>query len=461
MDKRNISVNIESKSENSNKDFEIKYLIFGCIVGAAGYFIGGLAAASFIFLLLLVFLLFFKPSVGLIFFPFFIIFDFAVKSAGMGGLFGLWDEILFIVLFVILLIYKVRTAKEKLRFTSVIYPVVTFLIFAIISIILSNSVTIAQGIEAIRSVIQSFIFFFLVINTPMSKKEIRGFLFLVVLGGVVCALYGIYQYLVGVATPPNWVDKDLEFGLSRAFSFLGSPNAFSAYCVMIAPVALGFAFQPKLKASHKLFFWGLFLLLVGGLVSSLTRASWLAFIPALCLFMLMIKKGKYIFLVLIAVVITVIFVPPIQQRFSTLFSEQYQQKSASGGRTYRWSLALDLTRQKPFFGEGPGSYGGAVAYRYQEFNGLYSDNYYLEILSNYGFLGFIAFLFILILLLKNLTISFQNASKNDKILIAGVICGSVSLFINMYTENLWEIVPLSVVLWFMVACAIKLGDNND
>ena len=460
MDQPNLSVSTD-QSQKQNEDFELKYVILGAIVGIIGFFIGGLQAVLIVTFLFLLFLLYFRPQIGLLFFPFFILFDYFVKSMGVGGIFGLWDEIIFILLFIALVVYKVRKDQRTLRFTPVIYPVAAFIVIGIISTIVSNTVSIPQAVEAMRSVIQSFVFFFLVINTPLSKKQIRGFLFLVVLGGVVCALYGLYQYFVGVATPPTWVDKDLEFGLSRAFSFLGSPNAFSAYCIMIAPIALGFVYKPGTSWTHKILFWLLFFLMVGGLISTLTRASWLAFIPALCLFMMLIKKGWYVFLVLLAMVCILLFVPPIQQRFATLFSEQYQQKSAQGGRTYRWTLALDLTREKPFFGQGPGSYGGAVAYRYQEYNGLYSDNYYLEIMSNYGLLGFLAFMLLFLFLFKMLFSSMKTATKGDQFLIAGVICGMVALLLNMFTENLWEIVPLSVVFWFSTALAVKLGWNHD
>jgi ABC-type transport system involved in multi-copper enzyme maturation permease subunit len=57
--------------------------------------------------------------------------------------------------------------------------------------------------------------------------------------------------------------------------------------------------------------------------------------------------------------------------------------------------------------------------------------------------------------------SFRNAPWKDKSLIAGVITGAIALFFNMYTENLWEIVPLSVIFCFFVALAIRLGELDD
>jgi putative inorganic carbon (hco3(-)) transporter len=456
---RTFEPNREPKPTSSFQ--ELPYILGGMIAGTIGFLAGGWQVLLIVLFGLFLFFLYFRPTIGLFLLPFFVLVDYYVKSIGVGGIFGLWDEVLFLVIFFFVLLERIRNNQKFLRFTIVLYPILFFAFIGLLSAYFSDAVTLSQAIEAVRSVLQSFLFFFLVMNASLKKTQIRALLFAVVLGGVICAIYGMVQYFVGVASPPTWVDKDLEFGLSRAFSFLGSPNAFSAYCIMIAPIALGFAFQSSTKMSHKVLFWGLFLLLIGGLISTLTRASWLAFIPALCVFFILMKKGSYVILVFIAMICILLFVPPIQQRFSTLFSEQYQQKSAEGGRTYRWSLALDLVQQKPFLGQGPGSYGGAVAYRFQEYGGLYSDNYYLQILSNYGVLGFIGFLFILIFLMRLLLQSFRHASTKDKSIIAGIVCGAIALFLNMYTENLWEIIPLSVVFCFFVALGIRLGEVDD
>jgi O-antigen ligase len=440
---------------------ELPYILAGIIAGIIAFFAGGWQILLIVLFGLFVFFLYFRPTIGLFILPFFVLVDYYVKSLGIGGLFGLWDEVLFLLLFFFILLERLRKNQTFIRFTIVIYPLIFFLSIGLLSAVFSDAVTLSQAIEAMRSVVQCFLFYILVMNASLNKRQIRGLLFAVVIGGAICAVYGIVQYLIGVASPPTWVDKDLEYGLTRAFSFLGSPNAFSGYCIMIAPIALGFVFRTNMKKTHKMLFWLLFLLLIGGLISSLTRASWLAFIPAICVFFVMMKKGSYVVFVLIAMICILAFVPPIQQRFSTLFSEQYQQKSAEGGRTYRWSLALDLVQQKPLLGQGPGSYGGAVAYRFQEYAGLYTDNYYLQILSNYGTLGFLGFLFILVFLLRLLFMSFRNAPWKDKSLIAGVITGAIALFFNMYTENLWEIVPLSVIFCFFVALAIRLGELDD
>ncbi len=440
---------------------ELPYILAGILAGGVAFFAGGWQILLIVLFGLFVFFLYFRPTIGLLILPFFVLVDYYVKSFGTGGLFGLWDEVIFLLIFFFILLERLRKNQTFVRFTIVIYPLIFFLCIGLLSAIFSDAVTLAQAIEAIRSVVQCFLFYFLVMNASLSKSQIRSLFFAVVIGGVICAVYGIVQYFIGVASPPTWVDKDLEFGLTRAFSFLGSPNAFSGYCIMIAPLALGFVFRTNIKKTHQVFFWLLFLLLIGGLISSLTRASWLAFIPALCVFFIMMKKGSYVVFVFIAMICILVFIPPIQQRFSTLFSEQYQLKSAEGGRTYRWSLALDLVQQKPFLGQGPGSYGGAVAYRFQEYAGLYTDNYYLQILSNYGTLGFLGFLLMLIFLMRLLFMSFRNALSKDKSLIAGALTGAIALFLNMYTENLWEIVPLSVIFCFFVALAIRLGEVDD
>jgi O-antigen ligase len=328
--------------------------------------------------------------------------------------------------------------------------------------VLSPYVNLSQGIEGIRSVLQPFIVFIILINAELNQKTLRFLLFLSLLVSVGAALFGLYQYIVGVASPPTWVDKDMEFGLSRAFSILGSPNAFAAYCVLFAPISLGFLLQPKLSKIQKTIFFFCFLFLLIGILTTLTRAAWLAFIPAVFLFGFLAKQTKIVYPMLILLVASIFVVAPIRQRFTNFFTEKYQQKSEGGGRTYRWNLALDLFEDRPILGQGPGSFGGAVAYRAQAFKGLYVDNYYLEILSNYGFVGILLFLWILVECFRNLIFYASKCKdKRDQIIGFGIICGLFGFLIHNITENIWEIIPLAVQFWFLMGCAMLILKTEE
>jgi O-antigen ligase len=442
-------------------DPDLKFVLSGIIFGIFSYFVGGFNGLLIFLFVAIFFLSFLRIEVALLSLPLFVLLDFFIKNYTF-GFFGLWDEAIFLFLLLIILYRMQKEKRFTFKFTNLIYPVLAFLIAGLLSICFSKDVNLAQGIEGIRSVIQSFIFFLVVVNAKISKRASRFLLFVGIFACAISALFGIYQYIAGVAVPPNWLDKDTEVGLgTRAFSFLGSPNAFAGYSVLFAPICLGFAFKKKFNLSQKALVMLFFFTIIGGLTSTLTRAAWLAFIPSLVLFGILIKQTKIILPVVLVLIAVVFSVAPMRQRFVNLFSEQYQTKSEIGGRNYRWNLALSIFEENPIFGRGPGSYGGATAYRFQEFSGLYVDNYYFEILSNYGFVGFLVFLWLIFEIIRTIVISINRALDDDKYILYGILCGIIGFLINNFTENLWEVIPLSVSMWFVLGIAVNLSSGGD
>lgn len=440
-------------------DKEIKYLLLGTLFGILAYVAGGWTVCFLVVGLLFVWLIFYHPEIGFSLMPFFVLVDFVIKEY-TSGFMGLWDEGILFLLTIAIIYKRYREKKWFFQYTSLIYPLITFLVLGILSAVFSPYVTLGQSIDGLRSVLQSAWLFFILINADFNRKTLRWGLWLLLLSSCLVALYGLYQYIVGVPIPPKWVDKDLEAGMKRAFSFLGSPNAFAGYSLLVAPIALGFFFQKTISKGKKLGFLLIFVCLTGGLLSTLTRAAWLAFVPAMVLFGIFIKKTKWMVTLVVCIIGLMALSPQVQRRFSNFFSDQYQTKSAVGGRTYRWDLAWSLVEERPLLGRGPASYGGAAAYRAQAFSGLYVDNYYLEILSNYGFLGFLAFVWLLLEILRNVGVFAATSHTEDQPIQYGILAGIIGFLFHNFAENLWEVIPLSITFWLVVGISKSLSDCN-
>jgi len=119
-----------------------------------------------------------------------------------------------------------------------------------------------------------------------------------------------------------------------------------------------------------------------------------------------------------------------------------------------------LVQERPLLGRGPASYGGAAAYRAQAFSGLYVDNYYLEILSNYGFLGFFAFIWLLLEILRNVGVFAATSHAEDQPIQYGILAGLIGFLLHNFAENLWEVIPLSITFWLIVGISKSLSDGN-
>jgi len=387
--------------------------------------------------------------------PLYPLMDFFVRRT-FTSISSIWDEGFLILLFLILLI---RIKRKSVVFTEIINPVLLFLFFLSLSLLKSN-IPLSAGIDGIRSYLEMFLFFIVVVNFISNKEDIRKIIDISLVSVTLVSIYAIYQFIVKVPIPPSWVDKDLEMGIAtRAFSIFTSPNALAGYLILILPLV--FILFLNEKGIRKYVYLFVTLVSLSALLFTLTRAAWLSIFLALFIFTL-IYKDKRIFFLLVILVISSYFVPQIRTRFMNLLSPVYMEKARTYGRIYRWNLAIDIFKRNPLFGVGPGGFGGAVASRIGFFEGIYVDNYYLKTLVETGIFGFVSFLHMIFTIIKRGIATVVN--RNDgflKSVALGITFGIIAFLINNVTENLWEVVPLSAGMWTLAGILFSIRRIND
>jgi O-antigen ligase len=212
----------------------------------------------------------------------------------------------------------------------------------------------------------------------------------------------------------------------------------------------------KVSNIWKKIFWGIcFVIIAYGLYATLNRAAWVGLSLGLIVFAVSSAKRWWIVVLMGAVAAAILILPDLRMRFESIFSEDYAWRDSIYGRSFRWGTALNIFSRYPIFGIGAGGFGGAVAYGIQAFGGLYVDNNYLLILSNYGLAGIVAFAFILISSIREAFKGLKAALEKDRFLIAGLIGGMVAFIVHLMFENLWDITPLNITFW--IACGVCAG----
>lgn len=403
-----------------------------------------------------------KPQIGLIFslplffyylpykltfylIPLYPIIDFFVRNL-FPQISSIWDEGF---IFLLILIFLLRVKTKKIKFTELIYPVLTFLLALLLSSYFTKIDT-RIAFDGIRSYLEMFLFFLIVINFINDKKDIDNFINLSSFSVLILSLYGIYQYIARVSIPSSWIDKDLETTIStRAFSIFGSPNAFAGYLILLIPLIFT-VFLVEKKLTKKLYYFLVLGASLFALLFTLTRAAQISIIFSFLLFTLLYKDKRY-FLLLIIFILIAFSIPQIRVRFLNLLSPIYLEKAKTYGRLFRWNLAISIFSLKPIFGVGPGGFGGAVASRLGMFEGLYVDNYYLKTLVEVGLVGFISFLYLIFSILRKGASNLINLTQEkEKMICLGIFLGLIAFFLNNITENLWEIPTLSVTMWSLI-----------
>ncbi|MGE5544322.1 MAG: O-antigen ligase family protein, partial [Bacillota bacterium] len=288
---------------------------------------------------------------------------------------GVWDELLFFVIVVILL---VRTGLQRLspQGTGLLVPFLLYLSVYVFLFIIKSPET-APAVEGLRVYLQYILWFFVAANLLFSRSQFKWLCDVFLLVVFLVALHGVYQYYIGVEIPTSWYDSKVETSITtRVFSIIGSPNVLGSLLVLAIPMALA-----SLLASgsylKKIVYGGVFLTMLACLIFTFSRGAWLALGFTVILMGLWLDR-RIIWGLLIVAILTPTVLPSVYDRLAYMTTPEYIASSERGGRIGRWTQTLATWQAAPATGIGLGRFGGAVAARFYPDDSFYTDNFYLK-----------------------------------------------------------------------------------
>ncbi|MGB9694992.1 MAG: hypothetical protein ACPLZB_03260, partial [Caldisericaceae bacterium] len=147
-----------------------------------------------------------------------------------------WDDAFIVFVFLASIALGFKNIKKLFMNPTFMFGLLFFSV-TLFSFYFNDYFLVAYIHEA-RLFFEPFLVFIAILLVEPDKDEIHFFLKSVVVSYSLLALYGLYQYVKKVPTPPQWVDKDLErnFIKTRAFSIIGSPNVLGAYLELALPL---------------------------------------------------------------------------------------------------------------------------------------------------------------------------------------------------------------------------------
>lgn len=386
--------------------------------------------------------------------------DYLMRThAPLAFLTGLWDELLFLM---IALIWVVRIGLQKLnpRGTRLLIPFLIYLtVYLFLFFIHSPETRVA--VEGIRVYLEYVLWFFIGANLLFSKSQFRWLcdLFILVAAGV--ALYGIYQYQVGVEIPTSWIDSKIETSLkTRVFSIIGSPNILGSLLVLSISMAAS-SFLADRSWAKKLVYAVLAGIMLTCLVVTFSRGAWLALALVLVLLGFWLDR-RIIWSMIIVALLTPIVLPSVYDRLAYMTTPEYKASSERGGRIGRWTQSLAYWQNAPATGVGLGRFGGAVAARFYPDDAFYADNFYLKTGVETGYVGLAAFLFLLVCGLKLARSSLEQVSDDyARILGFGVFAGLVGILGHNAVENVFEVPMMATYFWFFLGLLAALAHTDQ
>ncbi len=370
-----------------------------------------------------------------------------------------WDEglLLLALAWVFVMRVKDRPALEPAD-SPMDLPVASFLLMCIALFVIRMRL-VPINIAGLRATAQYILWFFLATRLLRTDRQVRILYGVMVAVAAVIALHGVYQFIVAAPIPAHWVDQAEEAVRTRVYSIFGSPNIMGDFMVMFAPMTAALAYYLK-KTVWKLVCWGATGMMCLSCLFTMSRGAWIAMVLAIVIFSLL--EDRRLIVLMLAAFVLALFVPFVQHRIGYMFTPAYAESVARGGRQVRWAQTMVyLNANSPLFGIGFGMFGGAVAMQNPVSGWMkyfYTDNYYIKILAENGYVGLISFVLMMAgVVWAGLRGWFRQRSEPHAPLCAGMLAGLCGVLMHCYFENIFEEPYMGVCFWSIAAMMMYLG----
>ena len=330
------------------------------------------------------------------------------------------------------------------------YYVTVCLISTLLGAVFSD-VHLKTGFLFVLKYFEYVFIYFMVANHLRDRAQVRNYVWALLITAVIVSIIGILQIPGGGRVSAPFEGK------------IGEPNTFGGYLVFMICIACGLMLTAT-ESLPRLLYGTMGLLFFIPLLYTQSRSSYLAFIPAMLVFVKLSEKRKVILLAFIVGMILLPFVVPraTKDRIAYTFSQPpgHGQLVVGGtridtsttARLMSWRNVMRDWIRHPFIGFGVTGYA-------------FVDAQYFRILIETGVLGLAAFFLMIARIFGQTTAVFRTAADPmERGLSMGFIAGFVGLLVHAIGANTFIIVRIMEPFWFVLAMVIMIpnlkGENG-
>ncbi|MDG1331741.1 MAG: O-antigen ligase family protein [Crocinitomicaceae bacterium] len=395
------------------------------------------------------------------------------------GLFIPTEPILFGLLILMLLRHIQDRAFEKEIWR---HPIIWAVSFYLIWIFVT-SITSQHPMASFKFLLTKLWFFVPILfygpSVFKQTKHVKTFIWLLTIGMVLAITYTLI-----VHASYNFGEKEGHWVM---WPFFKDHTIYGAAVAFVTPLVFGLYFMKKHNPLMQVTIIGLAAIIVLGLYFSYTRAAQLSVVASLCVLAAIKLKIKFSWIAGgVAILGIFLFLSKdaiqmelernkIEHTTKEGFSERIQSAAnittdaSNLERLNRWSCAIDMFKERPLVGFGPGTYAFEYA-RFQDPENLtiISTNFgdggnahseFLGPLSEMGFLGMIAMILIVIAIFyKGITLylKWPEDDREMRTLILSMNMALVTYFVHGTFNNFLDTDKAAIPVWGFCAAFIAL-----
>ena len=331
-------------------------------------------------------------------------------------------------------------------------PIAYYIIICLSSTLfgsLFGRVQLKTGIFYVLKYFEYVIIYFMAINLLENKRQVRHFLWAMLITCAIVSVIGISQIPLG-----GRVTAPFE-GAS------GEPNTFGGYLIFMTSITFGlFLTSPSFR--NKLIYVFLIILFTIPLFYTQSRTSYIAAIPSLLTFLYLSKKRKWVVAAIALIALSLPFLTPkiAKERISYTFTQGRDRTdvveiggvkldTSTSARVISWKDASRDWINHPFLGYGITGYG-------------FVDAQYVRVITETGFLGLVSFLFLITTVFKRTYGILKSAiDPIEEGIAIGFLAGFMGLIFHAIGANTFIIVRIMEPFWFMTAMVISIPELRE
>ncbi|MGF1491183.1 MAG: IctB family putative bicarbonate transporter [Microcoleaceae cyanobacterium] len=287
---------------------------------------------------------------------------------------------------------------------------------------------------------------------------------------LIVSVYGLRQWFFGVEALATWVDPTSnQTDLTRIYSYLGNPNLLAGYLLPAIALSLSAIFAwrgilPKALAVT--------MVLVNSacLVLTFSRGGWIGFVGLSFAYavLLLYWMSQYfspfwqkwavpvgVGGLAVAMVVAILVVPQLRSRAASIFAGR--EDSSNNFRLNVWAAVLDMIRDRPILGIGPGNDAFNKIYPLYmrpRFTALSAYSVVLEILVETGIIGLSAFLWLLAVTFNQAAIQLQRlraANNSQGFWLIAAVAALAGTLTHGLVDTVWYRPQVNTLWWLMMA----------
>jgi putative inorganic carbon (HCO3(-)) transporter len=316
-----------------------------------------------------------------------------------------------------------------------------------------------------------YLLFFALMARVLRSPRIRSWLItLLLLVSQIVSVYGLRQWFFGAKALATWVDPtSTSAKLTRVYSYLGNPNLLAGYLIpaVVLSLAAFFAWQrllPKALAAI------MFVVNSACLVLTFSRGGWIGYVVCLFVFSVLLvywysvqlpaKWRRWAMPVVLGgsagvFLLAVLFVEPVRDRVASIFVGR--EDSSNNFRINVWSSVVDMIRDRPILGIGPGNNAFNKIYPLYmrpRFSALSAYSIFLEVAVETGLIGFSCFLWLLVVTFNQgiqQLHRLRTLANRDGFFLIAAIAAMSGMLAHGFVDTVWYRPEVSTLWWLMVA----------